>query len=76
MIRVRSVTKQLNHQSHSILVAPGTALALLVKCLQNLCAGEPDARKQVWNARLTSIIFPAQTLKFEHRCSNAEQVAF
>lgn len=48
MTNVRNMlTNSSRQKSHCSLGTPGTALALLVKCLQNLCAGEPAARKQV-----------------------------
>ena len=48
MIHVRETAQRPAHVNFYIYSGePGTALALLVKCLQNLCAGDPAARKQV-----------------------------
>ena len=48
MIHVRDSAQRPAHVNFYIYSGePGTALALLVKCLQNLCAGDPAARKQV-----------------------------
>jgi hypothetical protein len=48
MTHVSSGVQRPEHvKSHSCSGESGTALALLVKCLQNLCAVDPAARKQV-----------------------------